>query len=286
MRASLASALVRSLFCGLLRQERRMAVFVAGLDETNTQGEDPVFVSGGYLAPEADWSQYFANSWDERVLNYRGRRIPYFHTTELRSQTFRKKHGISSLDADGRMNEAARIIRSAGYLRIVSTEISAASLRKLVIEPVRRVGVGLKRTAKTPDFYCFLSFVITCIKGVRQEFPDAEKVDFLVERKDKVTPMLVASRDDIIEGVSPEDAALVGEILPVGKERVPVQAADFLMWHIQRLFSGTLTAPSDQRRCASLFSKPGYHGEWNDDMLRKLGDRFVARAQALKAKGE
>ena len=68
-RAGLAAELVGSLFCGLPRIEKRMAVFVAAADESDAPTRDGAFLYGGFVAPFVDWHQWFTPAWEERVLN-------------------------------------------------------------------------------------------------------------------------------------------------------------------------------------------------------------------------
>src|SRR5579862_4656280 len=82
--SSLASSLARSLFCGLRRQESRMAVFVSASDETAGRGQADLFFFGGWLGPEEDWSRFFVPAWQERVLDGPPK-IPYLHMTDIRS---------------------------------------------------------------------------------------------------------------------------------------------------------------------------------------------------------
>jgi hypothetical protein len=65
----LAVSLVRSLFCGLPRLEKRMAVFVSASDESDGGHHRSRFWHGGWVAPEKDWVTYFAPAWRERVLD-------------------------------------------------------------------------------------------------------------------------------------------------------------------------------------------------------------------------
>ena len=40
-----------------------MAIFVSGSDETSGRTQRDTFLLGGWLAPEPDWSRFFAPAW-------------------------------------------------------------------------------------------------------------------------------------------------------------------------------------------------------------------------------
>jgi hypothetical protein len=78
----LAAALVRSLFCGLPNEERRMAIFVSFSDESATTG---FFHHAGLIAWENEWDKVFVPAWQAYVLD-RNPKIEYLHMTEIRSR--------------------------------------------------------------------------------------------------------------------------------------------------------------------------------------------------------
>jgi hypothetical protein len=79
----LAVFLVRSLFCGLPRLEKRMAVFVSASDESDGGCHRSRFWHGGWVAPEKDWVTYFAPARQERVLDVEPS-IPFLNATDMR----------------------------------------------------------------------------------------------------------------------------------------------------------------------------------------------------------
>ena len=97
-----------------------MAVFVSGLDETAGKTHRDTFLLAGFVAPEHDWSRFFAPAWQERVLDGPPA-IPYLHMTEIRSPKWREKYGLSKLEADDRIDTAiALIVRCKAYIRSAS----------------------------------------------------------------------------------------------------------------------------------------------------------------------
>ena len=108
-----------------------------------------------------------------------------------------------------------------------------------------------------PDYLAFLGFADAVIHYVANEHPDAERVDFVVERKTLVTHHLEEFVDDLSEVLEragrPRNAAgLIGQPMPGDKTRVPLQAADLALWHLQRCHSGQYDR-TDERRYIKLF---------------------------------
>jgi hypothetical protein len=105
-----------------------MAVFVAGTDESAGKDHRSMYFRGGFVAPERDWSEWFAEAWQERVLSGPPE-IPYLHMTEIRSPKWRAKHGLSDVEAEQRVDEAFRVITSMGSLYPVTSQIDAGHCR-------------------------------------------------------------------------------------------------------------------------------------------------------------
>src|SRR5437867_6435711 len=105
-----------------------MAVFVSGSDETSGKTQRDSFLFAGWVAPEEDWSRYFAPAWQERVLDGPPI-IPYLHMTEMRSRSWRDQFGISQLDADDRIDEALRLIDTMQSLYPVGIKVDAGHVR-------------------------------------------------------------------------------------------------------------------------------------------------------------
>src|SRR5437773_7905334 len=96
-RSAVAASLVRSLFCGLPRQDRRMAVvFVSGSDESAGRDQRCPFHYGGFVAPEEDWSRWVAPAWQERVLDGCPQ-LEFLHLTEMQNPKGRAKLGIDEI---------------------------------------------------------------------------------------------------------------------------------------------------------------------------------------------
>lgn len=138
-----------------------MAVFVSGSDETTGSDGRGLVSYMGYLAPESDWTSYFAPAWDGRVLAGPPR-IPYLHMTEIRSPKWRTEYGLSRYAADCRVDAAVKVIDQMGSLYPVSSTVDGTAFRQLVKARVPRGKghVGMRQ----PDFYAFSATRSTCLR--------------------------------------------------------------------------------------------------------------------------
>ena len=198
-------------------------------------GHPPFFV-GGYVARESDWP-YFASSWAERILNSKPK-IPYLHMTALRRSKFRKKHGLCNLDAQNKVREAICIINSMGGVGATAGTIDQPHL-DAVGKKLRSVGVPRGLGFKDPDYLCFIAYVWQTLVHLKRTAPEVERVDFVVSKKAKVSEHYREFTDSIrrsLETLAPIAAPLVGDLIPASmQERLPLQAADLLCWHLQRI---------------------------------------------------
>ena len=126
-----------------------------------------------------------------------------------------------------------------------------------------------------PDYYAFIYYVFVVLSRIKIRSPDAEKVNFIVEQKSTLTKHIAEFYESMPEALRHigrgELIPLLGEFIPSSKDRIPVQAADFLCWHSQRFDAGMLQE-ADARR-------------WNP-MARKLGFSFDVPKHLMKALAE
>jgi hypothetical protein len=103
-------------------------------------------------------------------------------------------------------------------------------------------------------------------------------VDFVIEKKKEVFPAM----HDFHQGLSncflqmglQRFADLVGELIPADKKRIPVQAADLLCWHTQRLFASRRNSSIsfsnvDSQRLSKL-TRVGTGHTWEREMIEEL----------------
>ncbi len=235
-----------------------MAVFLAAGDESDGALQDGPFIYGGWVAPVHVWTDWFAPAWEERVLNGPPA-IPHLHMADIRSPDWRARHGLTEHDAEERVEEAARIVRSTGALMPVKTEFDGGHFRKVFADTkVLKDGPQFGAFRFEPDYFAFLGFVYASLDYVATRYPDSKRVDFVVERKTTVSTNIPAFYKNVEEGLRRKGRSdlvhLLGEVLPGGKDRIPLQAADVAVWHLRR--HSTRTADRyDERRLWRMFSR-------------------------------
>jgi hypothetical protein len=274
--ASLAAALVRSLFCGLPRQERRVAVFTAFADETDCGvHHEGTFFYCGFLAPEQDWANIFVPLWDARVLKGPPR-ITEFHATELKNKYGCQKYGIDLGEADFRIGEAFGVISAIPSLAPVCCELNGGHLRKIFERKVK-FSTGAMRPFE-PDYLAFYGFVFGVLGRLKHFHPEAEKVDFVVERKNGITNRLQefhAKMPRVLRELGlPDLADLLGEVIPGGKDRFPLHAADLICWYTRRSHENNLEM-KDMQRYSVIGKRKGVRIDLSDDELEKLYSAMI-----------
>ena len=251
-----------------------MAVFVAGADESAFGHRGGEFFFGGFVAPEFDWSTYFANAWQERVLDTHPK-LDYLHVTDLKTPSWRLEHGISEIDAERKIDEAFRVIRSQGSLVPITAYLNAEHWRSAMergnVRMLVKTPGGMAKKRFDPDYECFLRFALTTLLYVHDDHPDAEKVDFVIEVNGPITKHIGRFHKAMPKGLRlagrPDLAALVGDLIPGGKERVPLQAADLLVWYTRN--RKTLSRP-DLRRYARLAARTGFMSHMTNEHIDEM----------------
>lgn len=285
----LCVSLVRSLFCGLPRQDKRVAVFISASDESDGGHHRSTFWHGGWVAPETDWFNYFAPAWQERVLDAKPK-IPFLHVTDLRDPVWLREHGITWDQAQDKMDEAAIIIDQMGSLYPLTINANAGAFldahgKKKVIENI----AGNKAARFLVDHFSFNAYVFAVLHYVHLKHPEAEKVDFVVERKEGVFEKLKQFYDGFEDGLKhiarPELIKYLGELTPSGKDRVPVQAADMLCWHASRYDLGLLKG-RDEMRARFMFNRKGKIIPLADEIHFDLARSFAQKMKELEELNE
>jgi len=251
-----------------------MAVFVSGSDESAGKSRRDTFLFAGWLAPEEDWSRFFAPAWQERVLDGPPK-IPYLHMTDIRSAKWREAHGISKLDADDRIDSAIHLLDTMSSLYPVGVRLDAGFLRdRFANLKVKTLRVSAKPAAFEPDFTCFLFYAWVALNYLKLFHPDADKLDFVVERNGAVTKHIQDFHSTLAENLGAlGDASLanlVGDILSGGKDRVPLQAADVLCWHTARAQHPETMDLGDQRRYSILAHREGTYQEFTHEQISQM----------------
>jgi hypothetical protein len=252
-----------------------MAVFVSASDEGSGANHLCPFEVTGWIAPEEDWSRFFAPAWQSRVLDGPPS-IPYLHVTGIRSKAWRAKHGLTQLQADDRLDEASAVIGTLGSLYPIRIVLDGGLFRRtFATHTLLATSGGVKRYE--PDYYAFMTYAYAVLCRVKITHPEADKVDFVVEYKAGITEHLRGFYESLpgaLRHIGREELIpLLGEFIPGSKEHVPLQAADFLCWHTQRADAEKLT-DEDWRRWQPMAQKKGFSFTVTEDLLTGLADAF------------
>lgn len=260
------------------------AVYLAASDESSGANSFSDFQITGWLAPEHDWRRFFAPAWRERVLD-RSPEIPYLHITEMRSREWRDSQGITELQASDRLDEASNIINTLGSLYPVQIKVPGQDFRRL-FQRIEFQGSSGGRKRYEPDYYAFVPYAYAVLCRVKIKFPDAERVDFMVEQKSGITRQIQDFHESLPNALHHIDRAdlipLVGEFIPGTKQDIPLQAADFLCWHSQRAEAETLDE-SDARRWNRMAKMKGFSFEMTEELMMPLAEAFQREEKRLRA---
>jgi len=120
-----------------------------------------------------------------------------------------------------------------------------------------------------------LLYVFVVLTHIEKNHPQAEKVDFLVERNGQITKHIQAFHAQMprsLEALNPRLKSLLGELIPGGKDRIPLQAADVLCWHTARL-DKTMN-DDDVRRCVKFARRAGICQDFTADQMNEMDAAF------------
>jgi hypothetical protein len=257
-----------------------MAVFLSASDENARRTRQGHFFLGGWVASEEDWSRFFTPAWQERVLDGPPP-IPYLHMTEMRSQRWRSEYGLSKLQADDRIDEALAVIDTMPSLYPIGIYIDGGYFREELKETKIVVSSGGAKIFE-PDYICFLGYAYTLLRYLEAVHPEAERIDFLVERNGDVTKHIQEFHSHFahdLEAIGKGSLVkLVGELIPSGKERAPLQAADVLCWHTGRAREPETMDASDVRRYKLLAHRKGTRLPFSNSNIVRLKSELLERA--------
>jgi hypothetical protein len=260
-----------------------VTIYLAALDETqNSKGD---FTLGGFIAPTVDWAKWFQPAWQERVLDGPPS-IPYLHMSEAWGEDWQTKYGVSGNQVYERIEEAARVIRSMGSLYPMTSAMIVSDFEKEFAGPLKKLNSGEWEIVKDPDYLCFIAVSLLSLQYVQQTCPDATRLDLLIEESEKTSANMELFHQHLDDVVAqfPELAAIRGTLSVGQKESIPLQAADTLLWHVQRANAGRLTRP-ELRRFARIANRHGYvHRHMVvdlNDLREGLTEGIIARQQSV-----
>ena len=256
-----------------------MAVFVAFSDE-GLSNQSGLFHYSGLIAPELDWFRWFSPAWQERILDGPPV-IPFLHMTDIRSKSWRNKYGITRSDADHRIDEAINIISTTGSIIpitvTIDTQMFYAATNELWIKTIDSPQF-VKPYKLEPDYLCFFIYVFYALRETLSAYPNVEKIDFIVERKNKITSRFDDFYADFPSVLSyfgyPELIGLLGKLNRGDKDRAPLQAADVWTWYVERAEDKNLER-GDIRRLFHLTNKIGIHHKVDKEFLDQLAQSLT-----------
>jgi hypothetical protein len=248
-----------------------MGIFVSFSDESETSG---FFHHAGLIAWEKEWDKVFVPAWQKYVLD-RPPKIEYLHMTEIRSRAWREKRGLSPEEAELRVTAAVNLIckmNAKWAFQICSTtrteyitEVGPLYFRK---------GPKSRRKIFKDDHLCWFGYMHTVLETVHRLYKGVDRVDFVVERKNGIFSEISRLHDEFrlaFDEFAPHLSPLMGEVIPGGKDRVPLQAADVLCWYSQRAAAKSLEG-IDVGRWDALKWRPGEWHEWKRAEVRELAE--------------
>jgi len=257
-----------------------MAVFVAASDESYSQGcHRNNFLYGGFLAPVTEWYGRFADDWDRNVLAGPPR-IPYLHMVEIRSPKWCQENGISRTQGDQRVRAAFELISEMPSLTPISIEFNAGHLLDTITKRVLVQSAGGQIAGKTfvPDYLAFVAYAYLVLEFCNRTRPDAQKVDFLVEKNGEITNHIQQFYRDMRPGLESIGMAhlipLLGDLIPGDKDRAPLQAADVLCWYSQNAREGVLD-DKNSRRYQVIASREGVREQLTDSNVVQLWEAIT-----------
>jgi hypothetical protein len=276
MTPELASALTGALFAGLRHGRKRMAVWISNSDESGTGDPLGKFLVGGYYASEDYWRD-FAGEWQRKVLDGPPL-IPYLHMNEIRREEWRKKHNISDNDAQRRVSEAVLLLSGADKPILGTSVILRADLHDIVHRKSKEYRKKPHIGIDEPDYFCFVAYAKTAIAYINARHPEVKEVDFVVAKKGKLTDRLKYFHEEVKRLLDPPLSDLVGELIPATMEtRLPLQAADIVLWHMQRFYANTMDTTDERRLNVLMKDTDGIPHEWKRSDLERFTDSLFKR---------
>ena len=156
----------------------RVTVFVGYSDESRVADKHGDFLVGGYVAPETVWP-HFTHAWQERVLDMPPK-IPYLHMREIRNPNWKRRFKLTNLLAEARVDEAIKVIVSTGNLFGFTPVVCRADFETTIQEECRRSEIAVSTGIDEPDYICFLAYARLTVEWIYQNYPGAQRVDFVV----------------------------------------------------------------------------------------------------------
>lgn len=260
-----------------------MTVYLAAADESGTTSRNGHVVYGGFVAPASDWNEWFIPAWEESVLR-RTPALKWFHVVDLRDDRWLWNNGITPRQADVKFDAAAQVIRSSGSLSPIISDFSNEHYE--AIFDGQEFEIEGRAYKFKREYIAFKGWVYSTLLFVARQCPDASRVDFVFEGgNEEVDGMFCHLFENVAaemvamdKGIAVRAAGLKGSIRAAKKDFVPVQFADFLVWHSRRLCQTVDLPRHEYRRFANAVANKGIRYIWGAELLRNLKHEIDARA--------
>jgi len=265
-------------------------VFLSASDESFGEG---VFHHAGYVAPDICWTDVFNPAWEKLVLSGPPR-LEEFHVTQLRSRSWREVHGISLDEAESRIDNAVDLISETEGMFSVRSTVDGPHFEKQAdgllfkLNDARRAPVEFVIDYPSFHGYVYLTMMVC------STYAKAERVDFMVEKKREVFPAIHDFHRGLRESFTniglPRVGDLVGELTAGDKRSIPLQAADLLCWHYQRLAASARNtainfSDVDAKRLSKL-TRFGAGHTWERGMIEEMCSTFFDDWKKLNEENE
>ena len=228
---------VLSLICGLrpsLRWSHRIVMLTAYIDDTGMDGESNLVTLAGWIASAEEWYD-FSSAWDAELAVAPS--IHAFHAVEAEAREVLPWSGFSETERDARVAALASLI-SRHRLRPAGCTVPWDWVEDNV--PCR----SKRAPAEDALRVCVRSVIDTVARECYADgHRDAVSIYFDRQASPKTTRRLFAIAEraarDIADGKLGRGRCPIASItfstrVPQDKES-PLQAADLLAWHINRL---------------------------------------------------
>jgi hypothetical protein len=233
-----------------------VAVYTAYSDESGSGDGKGIFLVGGYVASAIDWP-CVVDAWQERVLDYPPS-IKYFHLSEINKEKFQKKYGLRAGDSDRKLRTAVDVVCSSGGLQGIYAPLDQEAINTALAEYRAIFSKRAGYSVRDPDYVCFLTYAFNVLDEARNTFKDIETVDFVVERKGKITEHIQHFYEEFcsfLSAIDPSLKSLAGRLIPEDTIGSPgLQAADLLCGIVRRTMEGR--PPSVEHRRLANSARP------------------------------
>ena len=243
-----------------------MAVFIGASDETGGANLTAPFIYGGFVSHSDAWINQFIGPWQKDVLGGPPE-LPYFHFKEWRyCPWISGKHGVTSEQAEKRIDRAVEIILSMKQNIFWVTQRQPQDAHHTHIKPVldelKIHDKTLRAQLTEPDFDATMGYLTNALDWAHEYWPTCTKIDFCIARKGDLTDLLIPEwkkiRTIFKDHEDSHRSLLFGELVPFDLSEdnpttnyLPIQAADVMLWLLQREAAGTIE-PRDLDRLTRL----------------------------------